>query len=87
MAEQRIIILQSVKHPQLMFGFSSLKKVCDAFEYFSYSYIKQLKFPFTYKGWIFLRIKFNPDTKFIQMPPLTDETIEAIHKMFREDNK
>lgn len=87
MAKQRIIIVQSVKHPQMIYGFSSLKKVCDVFEYFSYGYLKQKRFPFTYKGWIFLRIKLNPEAESVPLGKIGSKTMDELAHLIQKSYK
>ena len=84
MPKQRIIIVQDFQNKQVMFAFTSLKKVCDSFEDFSYHYIRSLKFPFFYKGYEFQRVECNPG-KIIRVGPMSEQTIDKIQKDFNEN--
>jgi len=56
MGRQSVIILESDEHAEC---WGSLVKLCDAHPNFSYGYLKSKKFPFQYKGWLFIKVRWN----------------------------
>lgn len=55
MAERAIIIKRGDQYE----GWQSIKEMCKAHPEFSYHYMKRLKFPFTYKGYDFIRVPWR----------------------------
>lgn len=56
MKKKYIIVLVRGQEVQ---AWSTLTECCKANEHFSYGYIKTLKFPFTYKGYEFYKVRYN----------------------------
>ena len=55
MAERAIIIKSGDQYE----GWQSVKEMCKNHPEFSYNYMKRLKFPFTYKGYDFIRVPWR----------------------------
>lgn len=56
MGRQSVIIIESDEHIEC---WASFPKLCRAHPDFSYEYVRRLKFPFTYKGWKFYKVRWN----------------------------
>ena len=61
MKKKYIIVLIRLQEGELkdVQAWSTLTECCKANEHFSYGYIKTLKFPFTYKGYEFYKVRYN----------------------------
>ena len=53
---RNVIVMQKDDEVEV---WGSITRICKHHKDFKYGYVKHLKFPFEYKGWRFIKVKYN----------------------------